>query len=406
MMSHEDTLRDSRISDDEQRRSMALDAFWGIAGILYAWRKFIIGMTVLFAVLSVVVSLLLPKWYLAETRLLSPEASSTNPLSAALSSNLSAAASALLGRSGGDFFRYITILSSRSMYENVVDEFDLVEVYETQESLNPRGAAVAILAENTAFPIDNEYEYLSVSVYDQEPQRAADMANYLVEELNRRNQELASKDAANYRRFVEQRYRETIVTLDSLKDLTQYFQKEYGVFDLENQATSFFEQFASIRAEAIALEIEYAALQAQFGANNARVEAARGAYEAANRKSEEAMRGQEDILPVSRDKLPEVMRSFLELEQEVLIQKSILEIIAPMYEQARFQEEREIQAVQVVDQAIPPTYKAKPKRSVIVIASTLSAFILIVLFVLIFTWWQQHAGGIIQRIQDASKHAQ
>lgn len=401
----EDTLHQARNKDEAARKEKMQSALWDMAGTLYAWRRFVIGGTIFFAIVSIVISLLLPKWYHAETRLLSPESSGTNPLSAALSSNLSAAASAFLGGSGGDYFRYISILTSRSMYEAVVDEFNLVEVYETQESRDPRGAAVEVLASNASFPIDNEYEFLSISVLDPLPQRAADIANFFAQELNRRNQELASQDAANYRTFVQERYQEAIITLDSLKEATQKFQEEFGVFDLETQATGFLEQVAAIRAEAMTLEIDYAALKAQYGSENPRVKATRDAYEAANRKSNDVLKGREDILPVSQEQFPEVFRAFVELEQEILIQKSILEIIAPMFEQARFQEERQFQAVQVVDIAIPPTRKAKPKRSTIVIASTLSAFILLVFFVLAFTWWQRNHANFLGRLRDAAARA-
>lgn len=398
----EDSLHQARTREEAERKEKVQSALWDTAGTLYAWRRFIIGLTLFFAVVSVVISLLLPKWYLAETRLLSPESSGTNPLSAALSSNLSAAASALLGGSGGDYFRYISILTSRSMYEAVVDKFNLVEVYETQDARNPRGSAVEMLADNASFPIDNEYEFLSIVVLDPEPQRAADIANFFALELNRRNQELASLDAANYRKFVQGRYQEAIATLDSLKEATQEFQEEFGVFDLETQATGFLEQVAAIRAEAMMLEIDYAALKAQYGAENPRVKAMRDAYQAANRKSDDVLKGRENILPVSQEQFPEVFRAFVELEQEVLIQKSILEIIAPMFEQARFQEERQFQAVQIVDTAIAPSRKAKPKRSVIVMASTISAFLLVVLYVLIYTWWQRNHTGIIKRLQEAA----
>jgi len=399
---NEDTLQQSWHQKEAERREKMRSALWDMAGILYAWRRFILGMTVLFAVVAIGISLLLPKWYLAQTRLLSPESSGTNPLSAALSSNLSAAASAIFGQQGGDFFRYISILSSRSMFETVVDKFDLVEVYETGESQDPKGSAIRILADNASFPIDNEYEFLSVSVLDTDPQRAAEMANFFVEELNRRNQELASQDAANYRNFVENRYEEALIELDSLKDATQKFQEEFGVFDLETQASSFLEQVADIRAEAITFEIEYAALRAQYGAENSSVKAARDAYEAANQKSEDALQGREDILPISQKEMPGVFRAYVELEQEVLIQKSILEIIAPMDEQARFQDERQFQAVQVVDLAVPPTRKAKPKRSLIVIGATLSAFMLTVLFVMAYSWWQRNHADILHRLQEAA----
>ncbi len=376
---------------------------WEYVGTLFRWRRTIIGITGLVAILSIVLSLLMTNWYAASARLLSPESSGTNPLSAALASNLASAASAFLGGGNGDYLRYKTILSSRTMYERVVDEFDLVSVYETEESLSPRDAAIRILAENTAYPIDEEDEYLSVVVLDTDPQRAADMANYIVSQLNVRNSELASQDAGNYRRFVEARYKETLSRLDSLKDKTQAFQEANQVFNLESQATAFLEQVASLRAESYALEIEYEALKQQYGTENPRVRAARNAMETANRKGDEVLAGGGEVLPVARGDFPEVMRTYVELEQEMRIQKSILEIIAPMFEQARFQEERKYEAVQVVDKAVAPIDKAKPKRSLIVIGATLSGFLLSLLFVLVMDWWQRKGGYILQRIGEEAR---
>ena len=381
------------------------DAFWYLVAVLLKWRGLIFALTTLVAILSIIISLMMPVWYRAETRLLSPESSGTNPLAAALSSNLSAAASALLRGSGGDFYRYISILSSRTMLEKVVDEFDLVTVYETADSKFPRSAAIKMLAENVDFPIDNEYEFLSITVYDLDPQRAADIANFLVEELNIRNQELAAQDASNYRSFVENRYNESIQTLDSLKNTSQQFQEQYGVFDLENQAEVFLDQLAAIRTEEIALEIEYEALKAQYGPENSRVRTALSAFRTARLKSQQALDGKEKVFPVAQSEFPAVFREFIDLEQELLIQKNILELIAPLYEQARFQEERKFQAVQVVDAAIPPERKAKPKRSIIVIGATMSAFLIAILFVLGFEWWRSNYTYISRRIHDAQTKA-
>ena len=229
------------------------------------------------------------------------------------------------------------------------------------------------------------------------------MTNFLVAELNRRNLQLASQDAANYRRFVEERYLEAEGELNSLKDALQSYQETHGVYNLEQQALGFFEQVATLRSEVIALEIEYQALRAQYGPNNPHVRAARDAFMVGERRNNEALAGQEPIMPVSQDSLPEVARAFLELEQNILIQKNILEVIAPMRENARFREEREYEAVQVVDEAIPPTKKAKPKRSVICIAVTMSAFVIASLFALLFSWWQANAAGISQRLQSATR---
>ncbi len=374
---------------DQERKARAREIFFQLARTVYQRRTFIIAVTGMVAVLSVVIALLLPKWYTSSTRLLSPESGGASPISAAMLKNLSSAASSFLGvGGGGDFERYISIMTSRTVYEQVVNKFDLINVYEAAESKDPVGSAVETLADNTEFSIDLEFGYLTVSVTDQDPKRASEMANFFVSELNRVNMELSSQDAGHYRRFVEQRYKEVLDELDSLKQRTQAFQEENGVFDMQTQAVGFFEQLAAMRTEEIALEIEYQVLLSQYGKDNLRVMSARQAFLAARQKTQGALDGQEQILPVSQEEVPAVMRQFLQLEQEGLIQKSLLEVIAPLYDQARFQEERTFQAVQVLDEAIPPSRKSKPKRSIIVIIATMTGFILVLLYVLARAWWQ------------------
>ena len=50
------------------------------------------------------------------------------------------------------------------------------------------------------------------------------------------------------------------------------------------------------------------------------------------------------------------------------------------------EETQHADAVQVIDEAIPPARKAKPKRSLVVIGTTASAFLLSVALVLALAW--------------------
>ncbi|MEZ4702135.1 MAG: Wzz/FepE/Etk N-terminal domain-containing protein [Rhodothermales bacterium] len=380
------------------------DMIWHLLGTLIRWRRTLLAITIGVAILSVVISLMLPKWYLSTTRLLAPESASASPISSAMLRNLSSAAAAFLGGGqGGDFERYITIMGSRTVMERVVKKFDLMTVYETTESLSPMEDALEALAGNVEFGIDTEFGFLSVSVLDQDPQRAADMANFIVAELNDMNMKLSAQDASNFRKFVERRYNETLHALDSLQRATQAFQERYGVFDLETQATAFLEQVASIRSEEMLLDIQYQALLSEYGPDNPQVQITRNSLMAARRKREEAMAGNEEILPIPQADIPDAMRQYFELEQEAYVQKNILEVVAPMYDQARFQEEREFTSVQIVDPAVPAIRKAKPKRAGIVIGATLSAFLLAALFALVYDWWQAESPAIARRLRHASE---
>lgn len=376
-------------------------AWWNLLGVLYRWRRFIVIVTSIMAVASVVISLLLPNWFKASSRLLLP-ASSSGGLASALLGDISSAAQSLLGAGGGDYVRYMAILNSRAVMDDVVREFDLITVYELEEEEFPVEEARSTLSDNVEFVVDQEYDFFSVEVLDKDPQRAADMSNYFVQKLEEINNELSKQTAGNFRRYVEERYgmaeEERAAMLDSLAA----FQREYGVLDLEAQTVAFYTQLAEMRADAVQLEIQLASLRGQFGDNNRQVQNLDALVTAANRQYEDALNGREAVLPVSRDEAPDMVKKYLDLTLERTIQERILELVAPMLEQARFEEERTAQALQIVDPAVAPVEKFKPKRSIICIAATLSAFILAVLFALVMDWWRRSFPVYAQRLREAA----
>jgi len=376
-------------------------AWWNLLGVLYRWRRFIVIVISVMAVASVVISLLLPNWFKASSRLLLP-ASSSGGLASALLGDISSAAQSLLGAGGGDYVRYMAILNSRAVMDDVVREFDLITVYELEDEEFPVEEARGTLSDNVEFVVDQEYDFFSVEVLDKDPQRAADMSNYFVQKLEEINNQLSKQTAGNFRAYVEERYGMAEQERASMLDSLAAFQREYGVLDLEAQTVAFYTQLAEMRADAVQLEIQLASLRGQFGDNNRQVQNLDALVTAANRQYEDALNGREAVLPVSRDEAPDMVKKYLDLTLERTIQERILELVAPMLEQARFEEERTAQALQIVDPAVAPVEKFKPKRSIICIAATLSAFILAVLFALVMDWWRRSFPVYAQRLRDAA----
>jgi capsule polysaccharide export protein KpsE/RkpR len=401
MQEHEEEVREPMPLSEGSTNGRADDGMWSALGTIFRWRVFIAGFTGLVAVGAIVVALLLPNWYAASVRVLPPEASAGNPLASALLRGTSSAASALLGGVTSDYARYLAILSSRRVLDSVVEEFDLIRAYNLEDSQYPHEYAVAEFRENVSFPVDDEYEFLSVVVFDKDPQRAADIANFMVRQLNAINSELSSQNAANYREFVEGRYEEARVALDSVLDATQAFQRQYGVVDLDVQSQAYFSQLASLEANATLAEVQYESQLAQLGPENPEVQALRAVAQAAQEKVQAMLNGSEAVLPVPRGSMSNVARAYADLQREFAVQTRILEVIGPMYEQARFEEEKTVEAVQIVDRAVPPPIKAKPQRSVLVVVSTITGFLLAILFVLSYDWWQRRYLYISRRLRTS-----
>ena len=358
------------------------ERLWWAAGTLYRRRRWIAAITLAVAGAAVYLTLQIPNSYRAETRVLLPDGGGGDLLSGALS-NLPPAAAALVtgGSGGGGFERYMAILTSRSTMESVVERFDLVRSYDVADEHDPTVSAVRELRERVAFDVSLDFDYLAVTVLDEDPQRAAQMADFFVERLNERHVEFQSSSAADNRAFLRTRLDQANADLDRAQAQLQAVQERSGVVEPGAQAEALFSALAAAQAEVSAAEVQYQALVSELGPENTISVAARAGLEAARGQLSRLRAGSEQGLPALRE-LPRVQRDYTSAMQDLVMQQAIIEAVQPLYEQAALEEQRETDAVQVLDPAVPPTRKAEPHRSLIVIAATLSAFLVAVAVVL------------------------
>ena len=371
---------------------------WPALRVLWGQRWLIAVITGIAAAGSVIISLLLPSWYMAETRLLLPGKPASGLLSTLATGSTSVTATSLLGGITGDFQRHLSILDSRIVKESVVHKFNLVNVYDLADSDAPEYWAVRTLSRYVSFVVDQEYNHLTVRILDRSPQRSADMANFFVEELNRVNARLASQNARVFREKLEQRYSAFEAELDSVSNAIRDIQVQSGIMDVSAQVEAFMTGMVEVRMNLLIAEVEYDRLYYLYGANNSSVRSAKRARDAVRSSYEEALAGKEALMPIAQDSLPEVALQFQELEMERLILAELLAYTRPVLEEARLEEQRQIEAVEVIDPAVPPVEKARPVRSVICIASTASGFILSVMFVLLLTWWRENYAVVAGKL--------
>ncbi|MCY4171792.1 MAG: Wzz/FepE/Etk N-terminal domain-containing protein [Bacteroidetes bacterium] len=382
-------------------KSHASEILWESARIILSRRWFVILVTGITAIAAVVISLFLPNWYLAETRLLIPGQTSGGLLSSVLGGRASTTASSLLGGIVSDYQQELAILNSRTLNQTVIQEFNLIEVYDLVDSQSPMQYTLQELGANTEFIVDDEYNYLAIQVFDKEPERAANMANFFVTELNRLGIELSTETAKAYRTTVENRYSEIEDSLETVLQSIRQLQQETGVIDLPTQAAAFMEGLTEWRSQIFLAELELNNILYLYGPDHSQTRAAQNAVKQAKDSYELALDGQERFMPVSQDNLPEVAFQFAELQVESVILTSLIEFARPLLEEARLSEERSAKSVQVLDPAIPPTEKAKPWRAAICVVSTMSAFMISVLYVLMSTWWRRNYSLIASKLNSS-----
>ena len=351
--------------------------------VVTKWRRFIIWFVLLITFTTGVITFFLPKWYKATASVFPAEQADIFPGLEGVSSLVksfsgSKKLSSLTGPSELD--RYVAILKSGRVLDAVITKFDLIHVYETAASSYVNEKTGKELLDNTEVAVQDEGN-LTISVYDKDPVRAADMANYYVELLNKTNSELQVQNARGNRLFVEQRYNKNLSDIRRAEDSLKTFQLKHGVLAMPEQIEASIKAGAEIYGKLAAKEIELDVLKKTFSEDNPGVHEKEVEVNAIRQKLKEMSTGSKTApdemkIFVPFRQTPELGTEYVRLYRDVEIQYKILQFITPLYEQSKVEEQRNTPSVVVLDIASKPERKAKPK----IMLYALLAFVISTLF--------------------------
>jgi len=345
-------------------------------------RRLILGITAASAAFAVVVSLMLPVYYKAETRILPPQDKGSN-----LAAQLMGQAGGLIALAGGaagvksQGELFVAMTKSRTVLDRMVDRFDLMKLYKGKYREDARKNLVEVLKVLE----DKKSGIISLTVEDREPKRAADMANAFVEELKSLAGGLAISEAGQRRMFFEDQLRQTKESLSRAEEDIKGFQQQTGMFQVDAQARAIIEGIARLRAGIAVKEVEAKVLRSFATAQNPdlqRVEEEVRALRIELEKVETSKGSGFDPL-MSSGRVPEMGTEYLRKLRQLKYNETLFELLSKQFELAKLDEARDAVVIQVIDRAIPPERKSRPKRSFIVILATAAMLFLSVFIVLL-----------------------
>lgn len=271
--------------------------------------------------------------------------------------------------------QHVALMQSTTVLDRLVDQFDLMRVYESDYRFEARAA----LTDNVRISLGKKDGLITVEVDDTDPKRAADLANAHVEELRRLTSQLALTEAQQRRVFFEAELKQTRDRLTEAQQQLEASGFNQGALRAEPRAAA--EGYAKLRAEVTAAEVRLQTLRRNFADTTPEV--------AQQQTLLAALRAQLGTLEQSTN--AGTQTGYVGKYREFKYQETLFELFARQYELARLDESREGALIQVVDPAAPPEWKSKPKRAIIAIAATLVTLLSLVAFVVMRHSWRQSA---------------
>jgi len=346
--------------------------------IIARQRKMILRTTLGAAILTALITLLMPNIYTATT-LIMPSEDDKGGMSAMMAQLGGLASLAGGGTLGGPTKSdlYVSILKSETVKDPMIDRYKLLEVYKAKF----RADAYKALDSQAMITSGKKDGIISIEVSDKDPKRAADMANSYVDELGRVTANLSMSGAGKNRMFLEERLTTAKADLSRAGDELKSFQARNKMVNVPEQARASIEGVAQIRAQLAVQEVQLAGLMRQFTDSSQEVKRAR--------LSVESMKGQIARLEGSAGNssipalgaVPQLGQDYLRLMRDFKIKETMVELLTKQYEMARLSESKDLSPFQVLQKAKVPERKSKPSRAIMVIMVIFVTFFSSILYV-------------------------
>jgi uncharacterized protein involved in exopolysaccharide biosynthesis len=334
-------------------------------------KRLIIGITLGSALIVAVISLLMSPVYLAETKILSPQVNTS--MNAQLLNQIGAA-SGLLGvvpgvKSPNEL--YIGLLKSRPVLDHVIDRFDLMRLYDVKFREDARRS----LLKNIKARNDLKSGIITIGIEDKDPKRSADMANALIEELRVMNKGLSVTEAAQRRLFFEEQLKEAKDSLSKAEDAMKGFQEKTGAVKIDAQADAIIGGISQLMAQIAAKDVQVRVMRTYSTPQNPDI-----------LRAEEELKGMRDQLSKLESKsegtsvmvptgnMPSTGTQYVRLMRDLKFNETLYELLFGQFQAAKIDEARDAAVIQVIEKAVPPEKRSRPKRSLMVILATISGF--------------------------------
>ncbi|MFC4930078.1 GumC family protein [Massilia sp. GCM10023247] len=325
-------------------------------------KKLIIGLPLAAVLTAAAISLAIPNVYTGETKLLPPQQAQSG--AAALLSQLGGAAGMVAGvagiKSAGDL--YVGMLKSRTVTDMLIAEHQLVKVYEVPSVDRAR----VRLQANTDISAGKD-GLITIKVEDRDQKLVAPLANSYAAALTKLTRTLALTEASQRRLFFEQQLETSKNNLAKAEVALKRAIDTSGVISVDVDSRSVLGTIGQLRAHISAKEIQINSMRSFVTTSNPDFQRVQEELNSLRAELSKLENGRPQA--VGAGALPQKQAGLenIKILREVKYHQMLYELLAKQYEFARLEEAKQPSLIQVLDTAIEPERKSKPKRAVIVL---------------------------------------
>jgi uncharacterized protein involved in exopolysaccharide biosynthesis len=332
-------------------------------------KKYILYTTLAAAVVSIMISLLLPVYYKSTTSFYaaSPDLGLPNVVGTSESDR------DVYG-SDYDIDRVLSISESETIYTFLIDSFKLYEHYDIDLSNVKAPYFVREELKDMYKVLKTKLGAIELTVEDKDPIFAANMANAARDKINEVSQALMKgsqhKTLSSYELNIKSQAR----AIEAISDSMKRYRTLYKIIDTESQA----EVYSELLAKANAAYEGNKATYEYFKESGGRRDSIRKYTVLMNTSQRKlaSLNKETENFNAGVSKVQQLVIEYERLINQVAVDRQRNKLLKSAYQSP-------FSALHIIDTANPPVIKSKPKRSLIVLGASFLAFLFSAAYVLL-----------------------
>jgi len=267
----------------------------------------------------------------------------------------------------------IAIMKTNAMKDMIINKFDLQKLLEKKDIELTRRT----LDGKVKFIPDMKSGFVEIDVDDKDPKLAAAIANYYVIALGQMISNISYGKSNIKYQFFNQQLDKAESSLDIAEEAVKQFALQNGIIAgqqvsiVANLATQLQAQLVVAQAQLQAMSLYASPDNPDYIELSSRIASYKGQLDKLNNSASP------DPIGVPAGLAPELAKQYAGLMRDVMFRQEVYKIIARQYEANRLDSVSELTPVgiQVVDPAVIPLYKSKPKRLKVVVGGLMLGLI-------------------------------
>ncbi|MBN1183791.1 MAG: hypothetical protein JXB49_15975 [Bacteroidales bacterium] len=213
---------------------------------------------------------------------------------------------------------------------------------------------------------------IGISMQNNDPVMAADIANSYVNALNEYNLTNSFTSARRLREYIEERINAAEMELDHAQKELMEFQEKNRAVSISKQAEATLDVLAELESQKVAIELEKAAKEKFYKGPHMEIEQLEAQMEAIKKNINRLTYSEEQKVPVEDEKgniefyIPLTKIPALNYEESKLLLKvkaktGVITMLSTQIEQAKLDEAKDMPTINTMEWAVPPEFKIKPR---------------------------------------------